>query len=155
MRKTLLAAPVILVIVFLINCEPEEITPEAQLAIDIELIDKYLNENGITATEDPSGLRYVIHEQGDGETPAVSDTIVFTYNVVMMTTGSTVDEATSGVTYPLFRMVQAWQIAIPKIQEGGSMTLYAPSGLCYGRKGQDPIPPDANLIFDIALLEVL
>lgn len=37
---------------------------------------------------------------------------------------------------------------------GGRRTLVVPAALGYGAQGAGPIPPNANLIFDITLVDV-
>ena len=73
------------------NVDDDVNTPEEQLAIDLanvdqtelqidlEIIDQYLADSGITAQKDPSGLRYVIHEQGNGLSPELLDAILVGY----------------------------------------------------------------------------
>ncbi|MFI4915930.1 MAG: FKBP-type peptidyl-prolyl cis-trans isomerase [Phycisphaerales bacterium JB060] len=59
------------------------------------------------------------------------------------------------ITFPLSSLIQGWQIGIPGMKEGGKRRLEVPYGLGYGERGAPPsIPPRANLIFDIELLEV-
>ena len=59
------------------------------------------------------------------------------------------------VAFPLDRVIPGWQRAIPMLGIGDSATFYIPSGLAYGPEGaQGVIPPDAILIFDVALLGI-
>lgn len=59
------------------------------------------------------------------------------------------------ITFPLGNLIQGWQIGIPGMKEGGKRRLEIPYSLGYGERGSPPaIPPRANLVFDIELLEV-
>src|SRR4051812_33077631 len=63
--------------------------PKTQLNNDIARISNYLVANNITATVDPSGLRYVLNKVGTGATPCLSSTIVVNYTgSVLNTNGS-------------------------------------------------------------------
>jgi FKBP-type peptidyl-prolyl cis-trans isomerase len=133
--------------------EPEQRSYEEQLAIDVGIIDDYLAEQNIDATVDPSGLRYVINEPGQGASASINDNITVGYVGKFLENGEVFDQNES-VEFPLARLIEAWQIAIPLIQEGGSMTVYAPSGLCYGAATRSGIPANANMIFDLNLIRV-
>lgn len=133
--------------------QPEQRSFEEQLAFDIEIIDNYLAENNIDATVDPSGLRYVINEPGQGASANVDDTIIVGYEGKFLENGEVFDQNDS-TEFPLNRLIQAWQIGIPLIQVGGSMTIYAPSGLCYGASSRPGIPANANMIFNLNLIGV-
>src|SRR5690606_10858327 len=39
---------------------------EEQLATDIAIIDAYLRENNLHAQNTPSGVRYIVHDEGTG-----------------------------------------------------------------------------------------
>lgn len=124
-----------------------------QLEIDKQILDEYLMDNNITGLEDPSGLRYVINEPGDGARPDQSSSIRVAYEGSLL--DGTVFDSSDDLNFPLRNLIEGWQIGIPLIQEGGDITLYIPSGLAYGTQGVPGfIPGNANLIFTIQLLEV-
>jgi FKBP-type peptidyl-prolyl cis-trans isomerase len=126
---------------------------EVQLDTDVQLIDAYLSENSITAQTHESGLRYVIHEAGDGDSPKLSENITVNYEGSLLSNGETFDSG-SNVTFPLYRLIASWQLALPLLNEGGSMTIYAPSGLCYGPVTIGSIPANSNLVFTFDLLDI-
>ncbi|MDW3191432.1 MAG: FKBP-type peptidyl-prolyl cis-trans isomerase [Cytophagales bacterium] len=126
---------------------------EEQMAIDLEILDEYLADNNITAQTDPSGLRYVIREQGNGPTPELTGTVRVGYEGTLL--NGDVFDSNEGTSFQLNNLIEGWQIGIPLIQEGGDITLYIPSGLAYGPQGIPGfIPANANLIFTIQLMEV-
>ncbi len=145
------------VTVMLSGCKDDEsavLTFEEQLEVDKQILDEYLADNNITAQEDPSGLRYVINELGDGATPDQSSTIRAAYEGTFL--DGTVFDGSDDLVFPLRSLIEGWQIGIPLIQEGGDITLYIPSGLAYGTQGIPGfIPGNANLIFTIELIEIV
>lgn len=133
---------------------PEVVSFEDQLKKDTEAIDSYLASNNITALTDPSGLRYVITTQGTGVKPTLSNSIQVTYVGKLMSNGQVFDQSTSPVTFELSRLIVGWQIGFQLLPAGTKATLYIPSGLAYGPYGAGSIPGNANLIFDVELLDV-
>lgn len=127
-----------------------------QLEEDITAIDAYLSENNIgNVQEHSSGLRYVINEQGSGKTPGLCNQVSVNYLGKLMSDGTTFDQSQSPVTFPLRNLIYGWQIGIPLLQSGGSITLYIPSVYAYGSSGSgESIPPNANLIFEVELVDV-
>jgi len=150
----------IISIVFLgisISCDTSFPTPvsfEDQLAIDLELIDEFLSENEIVAEKHESSIRFLLTEEGTGDNPRGTDDVKVKYTASLLN-GQVVDSSEDGVTFQLSRLILAWQIMIPTMNEGGKMTIYAPSVYSYGNQGQGQIPPNANIIFDIELVEIV
>ncbi|WP_428236053.1 FKBP-type peptidyl-prolyl cis-trans isomerase [Gracilimonas sp.] len=138
------------------NQKPNTAVNQAQLQLDIDEIEAYLTENNIEAQVHESGLRYVINEPGDGKTATLCDQITISYEGRLLSDGSVFDDSDGkNVAFPLSRLIIGWQVGIPLIEEGGSITLYVPSSYGYGSRGAgDDIPPNANLIFEISLARV-
>ena len=127
-----------------------------QMAIDVNLIDEYLNEQGIIAEIDQSGLRYVIISEGNGSIPTTDSTVNDKYSGTHMSDNSLFDESTEGIDLQLSFVIDGWKIGIPLIKEGGKIMLYIPSQLGYGCNGSGTsIPSNANLIFEVELTEII
>lgn len=52
------------------------------------------------------------------------------------------------------RVITGWDVGFEGMKVGGKRRLFIPYQLAYGELGRDPIPPKADLIFDIELLAV-
>jgi len=144
----------------ILSCEKQEIySPYAQLEEDVQKIDKYLDENNITARQSQSGLRYVIQDEGLGDVPQRGNTLKVHY------TGTLLDGTKFDSSYDrgealeyihgVGKVIQGWDEGMAYVGERGKITLYVPSVLAYGRQGAgDLIGPNENLIFEVELLSV-
>ena len=64
-------------------------------------------------------------------------------------------DASPSATFALGGLIQGWIRGIPGMRVGGTRRLIVPPELAYGAAGRAPsIPPNATLVFDIALLAV-
>ena len=92
---------------------------------------------------------------GNGAHPTRADVVTVHY------TGSFVDggvfdssEGGEPATFPLGRLIPAWQLAIPQMGVGDTIEVAAPAPLAYGMKGKGPIPGGATLLFTVRLIGI-
>ncbi len=127
---------------------------DSQLKNDVAAIDAYLTQHSIDAIHDPSGLRYVITSPGTGAMPTIGSQITVKYKGTLLSNGNLFDQATTPIMLMLDQnLIAGWQIALPLMHKGSKFTLYLPSGLAYGNAGSSSIPPNANIVFDIELID--
>ncbi|HCZ37047.1 MAG TPA: hypothetical protein DHV26_14090 [Cytophagales bacterium] len=145
-----------------------------KIASDLVLIEQYLadNEIDIADTEIKNNVRYLITELGTGETPCLESFLKLKYRGMLMKTGYVfdpdqinqpdVDWQEREVNFKnsnnrINSLILGWQIVLPSIPMGSKLTLYIPSGYGYGTSGgaSGAIPVNANLIFEIELLEIV
>lgn len=131
------------------NCPEVTITAPAS---EVATLKAYLDAANITATEDSRGFFYTISSQGSGSHPDACDGVTVDYTGEL-TTGVPFDEG-QNVSFYLSQLITGWQLGIPLIAPGGRITLYLPPSLAYGTTGSGSIPPNANLVFVIDLLDV-
>ena len=111
----------------------------------------------------PSGLKYVIANEGTGKSPKATDKVTVHY-VGTLTDGTQFDSSIDRgepIDFPLNGVIPGWTEGLQLMKEGGTAVFYIPSNLAYGERGvQNPytgeysIPPSAPLIFWVQLLQV-
>ncbi len=128
----------------------------SQFDYEQRLIDSYLLDNELEAAIDTAyGLRYIIEEEGDGETyPTTSDGVNVDYSGRLL--GSTeLFDSNVGINLNLQNLIQGWRILMPYVSEGGKIIMFIPSEYGYGESGQGTgIPGNATLIFEVRLNNV-
>jgi FKBP-type peptidyl-prolyl cis-trans isomerase len=97
-----------------------------------------------------------IEGDGRGAHPSGTDTVKINYAGSFLD-GTVFDsswERGEPATFPLGRLIKAWQIAVPMAGVGDTIEVAIPADLGYGPKGKGPIPGDATLFFKIQLLGI-
>jgi FKBP-type peptidyl-prolyl cis-trans isomerase FkpA len=96
---------------------------------------------------------------GSGKEATSSSTVVAHYTGAVAATGKIFQSSyDSGqpATFPLNGVIKGWQEGVPGMKVGGTRRLLIPASLAYG--GSPPpgsgIPPNADLVFDITLVDV-
>jgi FKBP-type peptidyl-prolyl cis-trans isomerase FklB len=115
-----------------------------------------INNEGVIKTE--SGLQYKILKDGYGESPNIDDQIKCHYHGILLD-GTVFDssiERKQPVIFPVNAVIQGWSEALQLMKVGAKWRLFIPSDLAYGEEGAGGlIGPNATLIFDVELLEII
>lgn len=120
-------------------------------AEDDAKMQKYITDNGITATKHSSGMYYQVIEPGTGATPTINSTVKANYTG-KFTNNTSFDAGVA--SFPLSGVIEGWQIGIPLIKQGGKIKLIIPPYLGYGCNDYRGIPGNSVLVFDVELQEV-
>ncbi|MFN3299158.1 MAG: DUF3472 domain-containing protein [Sediminibacterium sp.] len=127
----------------------------AQALVDVETIKVAVGKGMIDTTGNESSVYYHIVKQGAGKPVKVTDTVTVFYKGSLLSDGSIFDQTKEKpATFPLNRLIKGWQLAVPKINVGGTIKVIIPSGLAYGiRSRSKDIPANSVLVFDIEVLD--
>jgi hypothetical protein len=112
--------------------------------------------NGLSdVTNDTAGVFYKIINPGTGKTFTVNDTVTVYYKLRIFGGTEIIDQASDKpATFPLNRLIRAWQLAVPLVRTGGKLKLVIPSGLAYSIRTRAPkIPPNSILEFEIEVVD--
>ncbi|MCF8178750.1 MAG: FKBP-type peptidyl-prolyl cis-trans isomerase [Sulfuritalea sp.] len=105
-----------------------------------------------------SGLGITLLTEGAGAQPKATDTVKVHYRGTL-TNGKEFDSSYGRgqpATFPLNRVIKCWTEGVQMMKVGAKAKLVCPSNLAYGPRGiPGTIPPDATLVFEVELLEIL
>jgi FKBP-type peptidyl-prolyl cis-trans isomerase FklB len=128
--------------------------------VNAEAGKKFLEENAkraeVTTTE--TGLQYEVLAQGTGAQPASSDQfkVHYTGKLIDGTVFDSSVERGEPAVFGVTQVIPGWVEALQLMNAGSKWRLYIPSNLAYGPNcAGNVIGPNATLIFDVELIEVL
>ncbi len=106
----------------------------------------------------PSGVMYrtISRAPGNDAKPLVSDIITIHYHGTLID-GTVFDSSVDRgqpATFPLSRLIPAWQQVIPLMEVGDEVILYTPSSAAYGPRSAGQIPANSALIFRVQLIGI-
>lgn len=106
----------------------------------------------------PSGLKYVIVEEGKGPKPNAGDMITAHYHG-LLEDGKKFDSSFDRgepfeVKIGMGQVIQGWDEGFQQFKEGTKAVLIIPPNLGYGERAQGSIPANSTLIFHVHLLKV-
>jgi len=124
----------------------------ALLAANAAFLPANAKKESVTVTK--SGLQYAVLKKGLGAKPKRSDTVRTAYRGTLV--DGTEFDSSKSATFRVDGVIAGWTEALQLMPIGSKWKLFIPSELAYGKRGYAPdIGPDAVLIFDIELLEIV
>lgn len=140
---------------------------------EIVIIDKYLEENQIEALNTESKLRYVIHNEGEGETAQEGQQVTANYTGHILE-GDYFDSSIKEVAqekglyderrepygpYSFIvgqgQVIRGWDEGFQLLKKGAKATLYIPSDLGYGPRGRsEVIVANSILVFEVEVIDI-
>ena len=98
--------------------------------------------------------------EGSGPLPRLGDKVVCHYSGFIASSNKKFDcsrDRGHAMTFPVGvgKVIDGWDAAIREMAKGSRRRVLIPAAEAYGARGQPPqIPPNADLIFDIELLDI-
>jgi FKBP-type peptidyl-prolyl cis-trans isomerase FkpA len=121
-------------------------------------LQSFLTANNITNAVEKNGMFYTL-TQGSGTSPNVCNNVTIDYvgNLITGTTvGTQFDASPAGqpASFQLNGLIVAWQLILPLVKSGGTVTMYCPPSLAYGARVAGSIPANSYLKFVVSLRDV-
>ncbi len=117
--------------------------------------------DGDRVVKTASGLQYIVLDSGDakGVSPKPGQMVTVHYAGRLASTNRVFDssiERGEPAVFPSDRLIKGWVEALAMMKPGDRWFLYIPAGLGYGETGTPggPIPPNADLVFEVQLIAV-
>jgi FKBP-type peptidyl-prolyl cis-trans isomerase len=109
---------------------------------------------GVTTVD--SGVQYEVLRQGDGARPTADQSIRVHYRGSLID-GTEFDSSYGGdpAVFMASGLIPGFSEALLLMQVGSHYKIFIPSDRAYGPTGSGPIGPNATLIFEIELLEIV
>jgi FKBP-type peptidyl-prolyl cis-trans isomerase FklB len=104
-----------------------------------------------------SGLQYEVVKEGKGAKPKATDVVRVHYEGKLVD-GTVFDSSRQRgqpIEFPLNRVIPGWTEGLQLMPVGSRYKFIIPANLGYGEEGAGPIPPNAVLLFDVELLDIV
>lgn len=113
---------------------------------------------GFTPIVKIDSLQKIDTKVGDGAEAKASSTVTVQYTGAVAATGTIFESSLDSgqpVTFGLNQVIKGWTDGVPGMKVGGERRLLIPAAQAYGANSPSPdIPANADLVFDITLLDV-
>jgi peptidylprolyl isomerase len=139
------------------------IPPNSLLIFDVEVVDiirapePYSIDEKTTVHSLPSGLRYSIVDKGKGkkleEGMRVKVHYTGFFEDLSMFDSSVERDQPIEIILGRGMVIKGWEEGLAQLRVGDKARLWIPYQMAYGEQGRGPIPPRADLIFDVEVLQ--
>ncbi len=132
----------------------------AEVGTQTEQIIKDYKAGKLDVQTTSDGLKYVIHEQGDGDVGEAGKRATVHYYGAFMD-GKMFDTSfrmgrPHTFTVGRGEVIRGWDLGIPLLNKGAKASLFIPYTLAYGEAGKPPtIPEKSDLMFYVELVDVM
>ena len=109
-----------------------------------------------TPTGQPAELQYLVLTAGTGPKPSATDKVSVNYRGTLLD-GTEFDSSYKRGqpgSFSVNGVIPGWSQALQNMPVGSKWKLFIPSELAYGEHGQQNIPPNSVLIFEVELLSI-
>jgi FKBP-type peptidyl-prolyl cis-trans isomerase len=123
-------------------------------AIGEEYLEKNKANEGVQVT--PSGLQYKVIQEGTGAKPTLEDkvTVHYTGKLIDGTVFDSSVQRGQPISFAVTGVIKGWTEGLQLMKEGAKYEFYIPSGLAYGPQGNQGIPPNSVLFFEVELIKI-
>lgn len=125
---------------------------------ELPSLEDFLQKNKLATQASPEGLHYSISKKGTGKMPVKGEYALVKYRAMLL--DSTVfDQSPEGD--PLVFQVGNHEVikgldhGVQLLKKGSVATFYLPPSLGYQQYGEGAVPPNAALIYEVELLDVM
>ncbi len=129
------------------------------IELEEESIDDFIERYGWTVQRTGSGLRYIIHDEGEGLKASYGDIAIIEYSIYLITGDlvySSADEGLRSFTVGRGGVESGLEEGILMMRKGGTATFIMPSHLAHGVPGDgNKIPKRASIIYKVELVNLL
>ena len=134
----------------------KEVADKLAIEKEKEAKEKALKEFA-TAASTPSGLKYIVLQEGTGNKPVATSNVKVHYTGMFLD-GKVFDSSVQRgetIDFGLNQVIKGWTEGLQLMNEGSKYKFYIPSNLAYGERGAGGvIPPNADLIFEVELIKI-
>lgn len=137
----------LLSLVTLFSCSPARSVEDTKFAASLKV-------DLAASTKLDSGLYFQDLTVGPGAEAVAGQKVTMRYTGWLADGTQFDSNQTSGFQFTLGagEVIAGWDQGVPGMKVGGARKLIIPSALGYGESGVGPIPPNANLVFDVSMI---
>lgn len=139
-----------------LDCTLRLYNVNTQAEFDDVIINRFIDEKGLSFTKDTSGLYYQLIEPGTGTEPVADTTEITVQYKLRYLNGTLLQETTADKPYTstLSSNISGFQLGVKKLKKGGKIRMLLPSALAYGSNPGNGIRSNAILDYDVELTDV-